>query len=624
MAGFAVEADTKEKEVTRALHSTNVLHDVVEYSRSRQVLNEEQTIVTLLIYVTGWLRDWHNYAGGVITGGSAGGKSHMKQEVVDSMFAYLSDALYSPTGMSGKAIIDDPDWDTSRVGALNELQKIPDEVLEFLKSAHGDDGGFDYRRDVADSSAHGGFKAAKIERDPKPVVFMLADENSMEVEQELRTRLIEVKVDENEEKNEAVHRMKWGHDHITLDSTDQEYVWEDEELWHSVRKHMQGLPEDLDVLIPTGDGEFPGDDWDAATVVGPMFNFKRSESTRASSMVASLVKASALLNYHAREQVEHNGKEWLVAEPVDVANIIACRSTLLALTHGLTEKKFAILDAILEVGGKASAGGTAVQAPKQDIIQAIQDNPYVATMTKTEVSKLLDEMDEHLILNKKDNPEDRRENLYVYDGAAAFEAPAIYEEYENFKDVMDPIREQPIEQTVTQQLEDLNAKLDSKTLAETGPSQDAESPSDGSDGDLSKFTDGDDPRVSELSDTAQNVAERLSEVLDDTWVPAHIMEANMLKTQHMVGATPVDESRETIGDERVTVVTPERQPNGGDYAHSVLDPGHSWWQDRDDIDDHNDTEKAIERAIEELRESGVLNITMDDEGNAHVTVEELK
>lgn len=618
MSGFSVAADKKEREVTHEIHATNVVHDLVEYSRANQVLNEEQTIVTVLIYVTGWLRDWHNYAGGVITGGSAGGKSHMKQEVVDAMFAYIDNALYSPTGMSGKAIIDDPMWDEAKVGALNELQKIPDEVLEFLKSAHGDDGGFDYRRDVADSEAVGGFTAAQIERDPKPVVFMLADENSMEVEQELRTRLIEVKVDENEEKNEAVHRMKWGHDHITLPSTDQEYIWDAPDLEHAVRKHMQNMPEDLDVLIPTGEGEFPGDDWDAAAVVGPMFNFKRSESTRASSMIASLVKASALLNYHSREQVEHKGQEWLVAEPTDVANIIACRPTLLALTHGLTEKKFAILDAILEVGGIASSSGTAVQAPKSDIEKAIQENPYVPTMTRKEVKTLLDEMNEHLIINKVENPEDRRTFLYVYDGSEAFDAPNIYQHYDEFANIEDPIREQPIEQTVQDQLEELNAKLETGALADAEPV--SETDTDRSDASLASF--GDEGGVSDvdLSETATAVAERVSDTLHDKWVPAKVMETNALKVHHMVGVTPIKEYMGVGGGDNVSMVEPKRAPNGGDYAHSILEPEHSIWDHRDDIETHNDSEKAIEKAIEELRDKGVLQLTKDDDGNVHVEI----
>lgn len=614
---FQVAADAGDREVTREPHPDNIMHDIVEYSRSKQVLNEEQTILTLLIYVTGWLGSWSDYAGGVITGGSAGGKSHMKQNVVDSMFAYIDDALYSPTGFSPKAIQDDPEWDASMVAALNELQKIPDEVLEFLKSAHGDDGGFDYRRNVSDPDSESGFTAKKLTSEPKPVVFMLADENSFDVEAELRTRLVEIKVDENEEKNEGVHKMKWGHDHIELPSTDQTYIWDDPELDHMVRTHIKQMPDGIDVLIPTGDGNYPGDDWDAASVVGPMFNFKRSESARASSMIASLVKASALLNHHTRERVTIDDEEFIVAEPTDVANIIICRETLLATTHGLTEKKFALLDAIMARGGQHSSKSTALQATKQSIIDEIQANPSIATMSKSEISELLDELDEKLIINKTDNPDDRRENLYVYDGSATFKKPDIYRHYDRFKSIIDPIRDQPLEQTIEDQLEELNAKMDVGSVAEQTITGDSEA----SEGGLSAFSGDSDGSPTELSDAAEYVRERLQSTIDGKWVPARVLESNALKTEHMIGEVPVEiETSENADGEKVEMIVPERQPTGDDRQSGPLSPDNPLWDGRDDIRDHADVERVLDEAIDELASSGLLVFQKDMVGNAQITV----
>lgn len=594
---FDIEADDdSERAVQHDIHDQNVAHDLVEYSRSKQVLNEEQTLTTTMIYAGGWLPDWHDYNAGVITGGSAGGKSHMKQEVIDDFFAYLDDALYNPTGVSPKAIIDDDRWDDAKVGALNELQKIPPEMLEFLKSAHGDDGGFDYRRNVSDGDAESGYSAMQIERDPKPVVFMLADENDFTVGQELRTRMIEIKVDENEEKNRGVHRMKWGHERIELPSYPNEYVWSADELWHAVRTHIRDMADFAetidDVLIPTGEGRFEGDDWDAGDVTEPMFNFARSDSARASDMMASLVRASALLNYHARETVEQGDDTCLVVEPHDVANMIACRRVLLATTHGLTEKKFAVLNAIRERGGKASATGTAVQATKQDIIEEIQENNDIATLSKSEITDILNELDEHLIINKKDNPEDRRQKLYVYDGGAVFDAPNIFDYYDKFKDIEDPIRNQPVEQTIEEQLEELNAKMDTSTLSSAG----SESGSEG----LQSF---DSASPSDLDEIDSAVAQRLSEVMDGSTVPEDVMDENSLKISHMVGATPVDESD--------GLLRPEREPRGDDRAKTIMDPNHELWPDDYGF---NDVEGRLEEAVETLTTEGVLSFDETDGG----------
>lgn len=606
--GFDISAsvDVDEKDVDREPHPDNFLFDVVEYSRSRQVLNESQTIVTLLIYATGLLPNWRDYVGGIITGGSSGGKSHMKQNVVDDMFAYVADWLYNPTGTSDLGMIDDPRWEQSKIGALNELQKIPDEMLEFLKSAHGDDGGFDYRRNAPDPDSEGGFSAVSIETEPKPTVFMLADENNMAVEEELRTRLIEVKVDENPEKNKAVHRMKWGHERITIPSSEHAYVWDDEDLEHMVRAHIRDMDaamDDIDdVIIPTGDDRFEGDHWDASAVMEPLFNFGTSDSTRASSMLASLAKASAALNYHARDTVEFEGETLLVMEPTDVANLIECRDTLLATTHQLTEKKFAVIDAIVEGGVQANSSGTKIQATKQAIEQEIQENREITSLKQSQINNILEELEEDLIIQKTDNPDDRRQNLYIYDGSETFKSPNIEAYYDHFEDVRGPITDQPIERTVEEQLEDLNAKMDMESLGSRG----AESPQTG-------FETVADTDLSSLSETAQIVAEPLSETLDDAVVPKSVMEENSLKIEHMLGIAPID--REYVGD--TLWVRPDEAPTGGHRRGTIMDPSDDHW---DDEMDFSEVKVAIGDAIDELRETGIFDMDEREDGVA-VTVE---
>lgn len=631
--GFGVTADRTEKDVSYEIDEENFLKDFVAFSRDNQVLNEEQAAVVQMAIATGLLGDHEFNTSVIVTGGSAGGKSHMLDEVNFAALEYANDVheyVYELTGGSDKAAIDDEEIDTSRVAYFHELQKIPDEMLEFIKTV-AEDGTFKYGRNVPDPDSDSGRRTEHIEREPLPVVFSFADENEAAAgkDQELRTRTVEVKVDENEAKNRGVHDSKWGGERIKLPESDHEYMRTDEEAQeraHAVRAHLRDMPMDVNVVIPYGNGKFDGDDWQAAAVVRPMFNFSRSESTRASANLAGLTMGSALMNYHARDAAcEDCGNRYgpneaqnydyecpecedadlhIIANETDVGNIIACRNTLLATTHGLTEKKFAVLDAIRNRGGQANPSGTAVQATKQDIIDEIQENDDISTLTKSEINQILDELDEHLIINIKDNPEDRRENLYVYDGSEVFEAPNIYEAYDRFESVVDPIRDQPIEQTIEEQLDELNAKMDMESLEDT-----VESADEAMSGSLDSFSEGDDV---DLSEDAEAVRGRVENVLDDAVVPTEVWENNELKVEHMVGDSPVE--YELDGDTKF--VRPEREPNGGDRVDGFMQPEGVF----DDAADFNEVEHRVNAAIEELRSEGVLEFDAHNDG-VQVTVE---
>jgi DNA-binding MarR family transcriptional regulator len=647
MPDLNLDVDAAEREADHQIHD-NFFKDFVAFSRSNQLLNEPQAMITLMGMGTGLLEDWQDYQSLIVTGGSSSGKSHMLREVIMEALQYADrnhEWVYELTGGSDKAAVDDDELDMARIAYFHELQKVPDEMLEFIKSV-SEDGGFQYGRNVADPESESGRTTVHIEKEPLSVIFSFADENESAAgsDQELRTRLIEVKVDENPEKNEGVHYAKWGERNIRMDSGD-EYMFDDEELAHAVKSHIRDVPVDTDVVLPTDDGRFSScsceqqscstsdecpnweqrDDWHAGVVTAPMFTFGRSESTRASAQLASLCKASALWNYHNRDAVcmecstvysrdeadEHDyecpdctdDSEGLkiIAAPTDVVNLIECRPTLLATTHGLTEKKFAVLDAIQERGGQSRQSATAVQAPKQSIIEAIQQNDDIASMTKHEIESILDELDENLIINVVDNPEDRRENLYVYDGGATFEAPAIGEYYDHFADVHGPVRDEPIERTIERQQEDLNAKMDMESLT-------AESREDSSDGSLSGFGDEDGPDHSAFDEDATAVAERLAETVDGYTVPSEVVEANTLKVSHMVGDSPID-----VDD---GVVRPEREPSGADRQGGFLAPEGVF----DDCDSFNDVDERVSKIIAELQSEGVFVMEPNDDGSAAINI----
>lgn len=582
------------REVQRE-YSDNIMEDFVEYSRSQQVLNEEQALGVLYIYLSGLLPDHSDYCAGFITGGSSGGKTHMKEKVIDKAFSLRDNEedqwLFKTTSTSAKGLIDDPLWDASRIAAMNELNKIPEDMLEFLKSVHGDDGGHDYTRNQPDKESDSGFSSVHVESEAKPVIFMLADENKMVVESELDTRMFEIKVDETREKNAAVHDMHWGHENLVVDGVDHEYIWNDPELEYAIQRHIADIPVDTPVLLPTGQGRFDGDDWNASEVMKPMFTFDRSESTRASRMVSSMVKASALGNYHQRDTVmwenhEDELVEHIVAEPQDVGNLIGIRRVLLTTTHGLDEKKMAVLDAIIEKGGQANREGTALQATKKDIQDHIQQNPRVSTLNKSQLKSVLEDMNENYLIDIQENPEDRREYLYVYDGADALGRPNVQMYPEKFSDVTDPIRNCPIQTTIKKQQESLGAK----------------NPSDVLDVEVEEQVE----IGGDMSDLEDEVLSLLGDTLDGKDVLAEDLES--MEWEHMTGAAPLDESGGTV--------KAAGTPTNDSKAGTIFDPNHDLWNGHT----AGQARSKIEQTITSLQQTGRWRLDDNDDGTYTVTV----
>ena len=623
MTDFGIESvvESEGSDDWRDEIDENFLRTFVRFSRANQVSNEAQAVVSLYGYASGLLPEWEDYLGILIRGGTSSGKTHMNREVLKAAFDYADnddDWLYTTTAGSDKSFIDDDSFDDARIGAFNEFQQLGGELREFLKRIV-EDGGYEYSRSQHDDESETGRTTETWEKDPMPVIFSIADENETSVDAEMRSRMVEIQVDEGPEKNKAVHHMKMGKTDIQLPSSDNTYVFEAPTLSYAVKKHIANIPTDTDVVIPTDDGRFDGDTWSVGDVTEPMLNFARSESTRASAALASMVKASALLNYHSREKItDDDGDEYIVAEPQDVGNVLFARRTLMALTHNLTRKKFLVLDGFIEEGAPYNgpdASAHARQMDKNGVVSYIQSRDDIPTFSKSQISDILDQLDEDLVINKQDHPEDARKNIYIYDPSQQFEPPNIYDYYEQFSDVTDPMRDQPIEQTIEQQLRELNATMSAggATSVETDTSDSQEQESG-----LSQFDDDDSGDDGELSETAEKVAERLTETMDDTWVPARVIESDDLVVTHMMGISPTGTVDTTLADGTVVdALIPKRDPKYEDREGTIAHPDSDVWPDDYTVSDVND---ELDSAIVELRETGVFETESDDAGNVHFTV----
>jgi len=116
--------------------SENVVEDLVEYTRSKTVKNEQQFVLTTLGYVSGFMESPKDYVSGVLIGTAGSGKSHL-QNTVEEVFP--EELLYKATSGTDKSIIYDDDWDDATIASLDELQKPSDEIIEILKSCFTED-----------------------------------------------------------------------------------------------------------------------------------------------------------------------------------------------------------------------------------------------------------------------------------------------------------------------------------------------------------------------------------------------------------------------------------------------------------------------------------------------------
>ena len=114
----------------------NVAVDLINYVRSNTIRNEQQFLLLSFAYASGLFANTHDYVSSVTIGTSSSGKSHLKDKV-DHIYGKLN-VLNASTG-TDKALIYDDAWGEADIISMGELQQPPEEMLEFLKRAHGGD-----------------------------------------------------------------------------------------------------------------------------------------------------------------------------------------------------------------------------------------------------------------------------------------------------------------------------------------------------------------------------------------------------------------------------------------------------------------------------------------------------
>lgn len=552
--------------------ASNACYDLVKYIRSNTIKNEQQFILTTLGYMTGFFEEPDHFVSGVIIGTSSSGKTHLQKKLED-LFQY--DVLYQATTGSDKAFIYDGDWDKCYVASLDELQKPSQEVIEFFKGVHGGDEEHIHKTTMG--STQEGFETETTVRKSKPYWFLYAQ---YDPDFEMWNRLLKVPVHESESKNIAVGAMAWDHHHISVEGEDVEYGYEFSKGSTQLKTHIAWIRDQIEsgelpgyVHIPAGDQY----DWNGWDIVKPIFNHSRSESNRIYEMVANLVRASALFNYHNRDveeiyHPEYGTREAIIAEPQDVANVLACRETLVSTTHSLDDKRWAICNAIDEKGGDLK---------EVEGIGPITE--YLKTSDATvppesELENLIEDLADNYLIEVHPNAGDKGRDLYEFLGFDELGFARVPENRELFEDTFDPISGRNFIEVHNDLRDELESRGDDVMSDATTSS--STSTSSSQKGSLASFGSG---QSVDLEPHEETVRDMMKDALDGE----RVRDLTSVPIEGLLGITDHESPEQDV-----------------ETTGTILDPDHPVWKQpgKDDswVTSVKDAKRECRRAVKKL------------------------
>lgn len=565
----------------------NVAVDLVNYVRSNTIRNEQQFLLLCFAYGSGLFENTHHYVSSVTIGTSSSGKSHLKDKA-DELFSLLN-VMDASTG-SEKALIYDPEWDEADIVSMGELQQPPEEMIEFLKRAHGGD------EEVVIRSTRGnpndGFETEVIRKAAKAYHFTYAQ---FDADFEFWNRLLKIPVHESESKNRAVGRMVAGHEDISIGDDDVEYGFDFEQGRGALKHHIVRMKETAPkrTVLPNGSEEFGWDVWD---VVEPIFNHSRSESNRVYSMVFNIIRASALLNYHTRDRVQVEGdyegdeRDAIVVDPQDVANVMVCLDVLRSSTHEIDRKKRAIVEAIRAKSGPDDAI-EGVEPIRQFLKES--DAPEVKA---SELENILEDLEENFLVEIDRQAGEGGRDVYRAFRWDSLGEPRIEQNADLFEDRIDPITQEPFLESWAERRSEMETTADDLLKTATIESSartktvDTSSGSDNGGASLSSWSSTPEDDAPELNPWTEEILERVRPVLDGT----RIRDMSEVPVEAFLGLTGIH--------------NPDR--SSVDPEATMLDPSQDVWDQPSKPDEWVETEtearREIQASIEELISEGVI------------------
>jgi hypothetical protein len=575
--------------------SENVVDDLVKYTRSKTVRNEQQFLLTTLSYLSGKMEDPGHFVSSVLIGTAGSGKSHL-QNTVESLFP--DSYLYKATSGTDKSMIYDDDLQEARFASLDELQKVAEELIEILKSLHGgEDEEFRYK--ITGDGMGADRDVEEIVMDAIPYNFLYAQ---YDPDFEMWDRLLKIPVHESKDKNEGVARTQWDHTVVQFEGEGHDYMYDFSEGKRALQEYIRTIPEDARVKIPAGESQFG---WDAFEYAKTLFDINRSETNRVSGQVANLVRASALLNHSNREKKEMHipnegyKEDVIIAERQDLANILACREVLLATTHQLDRKRKAICLAINEVGGTSQQAP--IKHPKDREGQPKSIMGYLrqtnaSFVKRPQIEAMLGDLQDNGLVEKLEGAGNNGRNLYQFQSWQSLGKFNIDTDFKNdFADCHDPFEDRSFIETARE----LNATLTPDASEFVGEDTVSSTSSDG------QVTLGGDDEP-DLAPHEERVAAMLKETVDGAVIEN--LDEHEPTPRELVGLVPLGADDDALDS----------------IEGTVLDPSHEVWTHgpEDWVNSESDAETEIENALRTLTNEGVFKTSvLEQRGGQPLTME---
>lgn len=624
----SLQSAIDENEADTSILSENKVEDLVTIANGNVIANEQQVVLGHLGLSTGFMYRHDRNVNTIITGPSAAGKSDSQEATLRGI---PMDNGYKASDASSMGVLDDDRWDNALFAPLDEWQKIPEKLTEILKGvAGGPDDEYRYVRSVSDEDADSGRSGHEIVKKAKPFQFLYAQHA---LDHELSTRLLFLPIDDDVHIRDAIVEKQGGARNISVTGYDKEFIFDTHERERAMRQHLRELPtevDDEDNRRGQVDAVLPP--WIRKSVK-PIFDMSRTETNRVSGQIFNLIRSSAVVNYDSRREttVTHEGTELTayIAEPVDAANVMSCRETLLAKTHHLTEIKREIIDAI-RAHQHFDSGSEGVGVTIDTIRDYLDESSSLSVPNKDKLRDLLRELDEHYYVSIHERAGPNGAHLYEFRSLRDIGVPRLtgLTEYMDsdelarceelcpdldldnpYEGVRDPFRDQPFTETVEEmrsefaenpveraaQTADLTAETDSGTDAD-GDEQEALTLSDAMGG-----GDGADAEPEGPVETA--VYERLQQHADD-----EVWSTDDVEDLHLVGVVEKDDSVAAT-----------------DLTDTMVDADNDLWDDPRKPDDwvtsQSEAEAEIEQALTRLERKGLLSFDVEGQPDGFVATE---
>ena len=315
----------------------DVCEKVVRIGRANTIGNEPQILALFLSAATSLSDNPEDYTPTGIVGELASGKTRLVKIVIGESVMkgskkkpkhkglFPNEIIYRVTSGSKKFTIYSPELreqNDIRIIEASEYQKLTSEQIEYFKAQSGDDQDFVYEFvDMAKQST------VRIEQPKRWFVFTYAQ---VEMDGELKSRMIVFSVENNRLINRAVNSMNHGRKYAQYKG--RTYTLEgDPETEEEVRLIIEGVLDEcrnIKIINP-----FIG-------AFDDLEDCARASSKRTSKMIESLFQSSARVNYLNRYRDKNNN---ILMAAQDIVNVLAFADILQSMILEIDDVDLAII-----------------------------------------------------------------------------------------------------------------------------------------------------------------------------------------------------------------------------------------------------------------------------------------